>query len=88
MNSDTNMSVPLEQRNIEKDLGVHVDAQLNFGVEHSGGHQQVKQTIRHNQKGLSVPRCRNHDVSIYYKFINARGDYCLPFLIQGHVRGD
>ncbi len=32
MNSDANTSMPLEQCNIEKDLGVHVDNQLNFSV--------------------------------------------------------
>ena len=32
MNSDANTSVPSEQCNNEKDLGVHVDNQLNFSV--------------------------------------------------------
>ncbi len=32
MNSDANTSVPLEQCNIEKDPGVHVDNQLNFSI--------------------------------------------------------
>ncbi len=62
MNIETNTSVLLEQCKVE---GAHVEDQVNFRVHIQAAiNTTSEQTAIHNENGLPVPQCKNHDVSI------------------------